>query len=682
MKISIKTVPFALFTVCIFAFGLLIPFLGFYQDDWHPVFYGFARGVRSLWELFLFDNRPFATFIYLIGFNIIGYKPLHWHILALLLRGITVIFIWLSFCEIWPTNKREATWAAFLFAVYPFFKLQPLALIYTIHWTGFLLYSVSIWSMIRSMRKPTNYWTFTLLSLGTSILHMFVIEYFVGIELIRPVILWVLINEKEFSRRRTFIRIAKFWSPYLVVYMFYVIFRLFLMPKPDSGYDRNALWLVYDLIREPTATLVNLFESVTRDNIIILGAAWRNLINPDLYQFSSPVNLIAIFIALFIGIGIYFYLNNLNLECPDSSKNSHTWVKIALPLGLLLTFLGPIPGWLTTQFISSKNPLWSDRFGMASMVGASLVIVALLEALISKRKHRLIILSSLISLSVSWHIVNTDEYRLSWIKQSDFYQQLYWRAPFIESNTAIFSDSELFPRMGEYPTSFAINTMYPRFEDDRNLNYWFFSLYRHFGDKRKALLSGVQLEQSQYSSRFSADSRDSLVIMYEPDNNQCLWILRPQDQALPLIPEITKDLVAISSLDRIRADPQIVRPLPPTIYGNDLRKTWCYYFQKGDLARQFNDWDQTAQLWVEASENGLSPGNGVEYLPFIEGFIKTSEWELAEELTYQANHMTRKMNPILCMTWSQNQSHVEKFDQGGEIYQRIMGNLKCEEITQ
>ncbi|MCK4819300.1 hypothetical protein KA005_26245, partial [bacterium] len=119
MKISIKTVPFALFTVCIFAFGLLIPFLGFFQDDWHPIFYGFARGVRSLWELFLFDNRPFATFIYLIGFNIIGYKPLHWHILALLLRGMTVIFIWLSFCEIWPTYKREATWASFLFAVYP-----------------------------------------------------------------------------------------------------------------------------------------------------------------------------------------------------------------------------------------------------------------------------------------------------------------------------------------------------------------------------------------------------------------------------------------------------------------------------------------------------------------------------------------------------------------------------------
>ena len=211
---------------------------------WHPVFYGFSRGVHSLWELFLFDNRPFATFIYLIGFNIIGYKPLHWHILALLLRGITVIFIWKSFCEIWPTYKREATWAAFLFAVYPLFKLQPLALIYTIHWTGFLLYSVSIWSMIRSVRKPTNYWTFTLLSLGTSILHMFVIEYFVGIELIRPVILWVLINEKEFSRRRTFIRIAKFWSPYLVIYIYYVIFRLFLMPRPETGYDRNTLWLV------------------------------------------------------------------------------------------------------------------------------------------------------------------------------------------------------------------------------------------------------------------------------------------------------------------------------------------------------------------------------------------------------------------------------------------------------
>ena len=144
LKTSTRTVPLVLIAICVSAFGLLIFRLGFYQDDWHHVYYGFSRGLPSLWELFLFDNRPFASIVYYIGFSILGFKPLHWHILTLMLRTFTVLFVWLLLSVRWPHHKREATWASILFAVYPFFKLQPLAVSYTIHWLGYLLYTISI----------------------------------------------------------------------------------------------------------------------------------------------------------------------------------------------------------------------------------------------------------------------------------------------------------------------------------------------------------------------------------------------------------------------------------------------------------------------------------------------------------------------------------------------------------
>ena len=153
---SSLTVPFLLAVICLLAFGLLVPTLGYFQDDWHPVYYGFRRGLDSLWELFVFDNRPFASIIFMLGFRLWGFQPVMWQIYSFVMRTLTVIFVWLIFKEIWPNRKTEAAWTAILFAVYPLFKLQPLALIYSIHWTGFLFYSLSIWFMLLAARKKRS----------------------------------------------------------------------------------------------------------------------------------------------------------------------------------------------------------------------------------------------------------------------------------------------------------------------------------------------------------------------------------------------------------------------------------------------------------------------------------------------------------------------------------------------
>jgi hypothetical protein len=94
----------------------------------------------------------------------------------------------------------------------------------------------------------------------------------------------------------------------------------------------------------------------------------------------------------------------------------------------------------------------------------------LLEVLIKNKTYRMIILCSLVGFSISFHLLNSNNYRWLWIKQTNFYHQLYWRAPYIEPKTAILSDGEIFPRMGDYPTSFALSTLYPKLDDTRELN--------------------------------------------------------------------------------------------------------------------------------------------------------------------------------------------------------------------
>jgi hypothetical protein len=141
------------------------------------------------------------------------------------------------------------------------------------------------------------------------------------------------------------------------------------------------------------------------------------------------------------------------------------------------------------------------------------------------------------------------------------------------------------------------------------------------------------------------------VIHYEPEHYECLWVLRPQDQEIRALPEITREVLPISDLERIQPASPYARPIPGQIFGPEPAHTWCYYFQKADLARQVGDWEKVVALWQEASANGYAPGNGVEYLPFVEGFAHLGGWETAVELTLAAEKLPRVMGPALCAVW-------------------------------
>jgi hypothetical protein len=205
--------------------------------------------------------------------------------------------------------------------------------------------------------------------------------------------------------------------------------------------------------------------------------------------------------------------------------------------------------------------------------------------------------------------------------------------------------------MGEYPTSFALSTLYPSSTKEEALNYYFFNLEKHFETELEDLLQGMPLTQVAYSSRFKGHSHESLVIQFETEQYECLWVLRPQDQEIRALPEITRDILSISNLSRIRPDSPEASPVPEQIFGPEPAHTWCYYFQKADLARQMGDWEQVVTLWQQASAGGFAPGNGVEYLPFIEGFAHSGNWEMAIELTLAAEKLPRVMGPALCATW-------------------------------
>ena len=90
----------------------------------------------------------------------------------------------------------------------------------------------------------------------------------------------------------------------------------------------------------------------------------------------------------------------------------------------------------------------------------------------------------------------------------------------------------------------------------------------------------------------------------------------------------------------------------PNIYGTEPGHGWCYYFEKADLARQFEDWEEVVALGNQAFKLDDHPNNPVERFVFIEGYAHVGDWDRALKLSRESYRVSKDyVGPLLCRLW-------------------------------
>jgi hypothetical protein len=281
----------------------------------------------------------------------------------------------------------------------------------------------------------------------------------------------------------------------------------------------------------------------------------------------------------------------------------------------------------------------------------------------------------LLALAINFHLDNTKEFQRSWEKQNLFIQQLIWRAPMVEPRTAILTDQEVLGVMGEYAVSFSINTAYQVKDFGNTPPYWYFP-FLYTNPNVNDLLAGAPLEYQKFTMAFNGNSNQMLLLDFNPELKRCLWVLQPQDTNLRLVNDDMRKLAAGSDINLIKQSDEEVSP-PEEIYGEANTQTWCYYFQKADLARQYQEWNEIVRLWNEAQANGERADNGFEYIPFIEGLGHTGDWEQVKELTKFAKRITAGLEPSLCSALDRLALNAPESQERDETIINLKEDLNC-----
>lgn len=686
-RLSPGSFPLALLGVCLLAYGLLVPYLGFYWDDFPLIWIAEELGSEGL-ERYFSTNRPYWGQVYQVTIPLLGSEPARWQLFAIFWRWASATTLWGVLRLAWPRAPQAAVWSALLFAVYPGFGQQFISLVYSHFFIVLTAFLLSLWLTLLALQRPRLFWPLTIFALLLSMFNLLTMEYFFMLELIRPVLIWLAMGEKLRGRsllssyyRARLKRSLLVWLPYLAVFLSAVVWRAFFFRFQTQNYRPL---LLEQMKTQPLLALGQLLLNVLSSLWRVIFEAWGSALSlPSPAVLGTRTTLVYFVLAAFTTLLVGVYLFKVKQD-PMPGTEGAGWAKPAVLTGLAACFLAGWPVWLIDLAPYLSFP--ADRFTLPFMFGACLTVaglIGLIPARTSFTRPALLarfpgvgpaILAVLVGAAVGQQFQLANTYRRDWESQKRFFWQLAWRMPGLEAGAILLSNDLPITFYSDNSLTAPLNWIYSRPADREHMDYVLYFPSARLGTKLPDLVKDIPVEQDYLAATFTGTTSQAVAIFYEPP--ACLRVLDPQlDVSNYMAPALMRKSAAISSTRPIL--PEGAPYLPENIFGPEPAHAWCYYYQKADLARQQGRWEEAAALGEIAFSLGDYPNDPSERIPFVEAYAHTGDWQAAMEQSREAQRITPLMEPVLCRLWSRiAQSAPESIEKEAAV-QSMREALAC-----
>ena len=663
-------VPVVLLITCLFSYGLLLPWLSFYLDDWYIMWSLRTLGPGGFFSFF-HEDRPFIALLFWLSTPILGQNPLVWQLFGLFTRWLAVWAFYWALRQVWPNLPRQVLWTALLFVVYPGFKQQWVSVFYSNAFILMVTFMLSLGCMAASVRQPKRFLGWTAAGVLLSVYTLVSWEYYFGLDLVRLAILWVLFSLPQLSLRQRAFRVLRYWAPYLFVWLGYFVWRAFFFRS--ARYD---IVITSQLRSAPLATLLGLLQTAIQDVFTAVWADWIQVTNvPHVLEFNTQTTFIYWGLVLLSAVLAWFYLRwsaRRNLESDEPLEEGQSWARQAIGVGLFSLPLAGIPFWAAGLHVEVDFP--GDRFTLAMMFGVSLLLGGLLELLLRTPRQKHILLTLALSLAVGANFQVANTYR----RESDalklMFWQLAWRAPDLNTHTTVLANDLPFNYYSDTSLTSPLNWVYQPDQRGKSLAYLWMNAKTRAESFPQLLTPKTSFTRDLRNMTFQGNSADELALQFTPPG--CLHVLGPDDASLPELPGYMVKPAQISNLAVIQpaASPPV---LPAAQFGKEPAHTWCYYYEKMDLAAQQQQWTEVTSLALEAQTKGLTPAVASEWLPQIYAAGLTGQGQQALAASRAAYQMDTQMGQRLCVAWQRIANDTKVSTEIQPAHQAAVQEFNC-----
>jgi hypothetical protein len=636
-------------------YGLSIPKLGYYYDDWYVLWSGAARGAASMIPLFSTD-RPYMGVVYSFVYGLLGDRLILWHLYALLWRLIGALAFFWILRLLWPTQKYITTLMAVLFVIYPGFLSQPDANTKQNQLFGFGTALLSIAFMLQGLKVKGKLGKIvcSLISVLLMANYLFIYEYMIGLEGMRLALLGFALFQDGFKEIRTWLKeMIKKWWVYPPVMAAFLYWRIIIFDGSRNATNVTKLAVNYrsDLVN---MSLRLVFETI-KDFLDTTLFAW--LAQPfHLFAQAQYADLFLAFFMAGIVIGLvwlYSLLFKKYWGTEFHSVGEPALTKNFIWIGAFITVCAIVPVILGDRDFDPTDAYKS--YGLHPIAGVILLIVGLV--LMLQPNFRKLALLALIGISVSTQSLNASKWAQDWNYQRQTWWQLTWRAPDIRNNTLMMTYFSVdFALQQDYETWGPVNLIYrpgpaeyPQIQAEVLNQDTQFNVLR--GDVSDKYMRDAWLHRD-----FS-----KLLLLSLPSTDSCIHVI---DGILPIYSESESLLVERIGMHSLikRIIPEGKAPVPPAaIFGAEPTHSWCYYYQKASLARQKGDWNEVARLYDETVALGFKASDKSELFPFLEGLVNSGRYDQAKTLFEKEIKERSNLSYELCQALDKDPGYPPEF---------------------
>jgi hypothetical protein len=655
-------IPLTFFALTIAAYGLLLPQTGFYWDDWPFVW--IARFLEPADFFPAFSHiRPFLAPIFFITTSLLPPEPIYWQVFMLVIRFVSGLLAWFVFSQVWPQHKRAALVASFLFLLFPGYSQHWVAFTHiNQEWIAFLFYLLSFGFTARALRNPDKFRSNTFIALFFLILGVFPTEYFISLEPLRFLFIWVIVAEQVNKFSKKFLLTFKRWLPYLVIWLIDAVWLgFFFFARSFGSYD-------VEVVTQPVSThgfVKAVAEAIWKGGFYI----WAQVLVLVSKTITTPSSILTVLLIVGSCVLLFFYLKRWETRTEEKSAFAIQMIMIGL-VGILL---GRLPSYAANLPLTLQSS--NDRFMISMMIGGSLFVTGLVELFIRKDRIKTFIFALLIALGIGQQFYNANIFRRDWLNQQKLYSQMAWRIPAMEPGTLLITDQ--LPVDYETDLSFTapINWIYAPGYTRSKVPYGLIYTEKRLGGSLPSLKPGEEVNVYLRTVGFGGSTSKAIVI-FMPEHG-CLRVLGSEWNDEITYSGQSKYLVKAIPLSNPSLIEVNATETPKLPFLSEAKHDWCYYYTKAELARQRKDWEGVNTLLSEAASLGYQAGDPFEWLVFIEAKAMIGDLKVAREMSENVFNSEQRTRKGLCQLWKRVKANrpTENFEQ--RPIMELLSKLQC-----
>jgi len=605
---------------------IYLPFVGkfnFYRDDWYYFMDAHVGGSKIFQEMFKYD-RPARGYFFETYYTIFGdnHLPYHlgqyiWHVAAALAA------LWL-FRMLWTRQPSSIQfYMALLFLIYPGYISWIAGIEYQPMMVSLFLEVFSIALTIKAIRV-TNIWakiTLYVASILTGWGYLLLVEYAIGMEAFRLFCIFILASRSTaLSLPKKLGFTLKNWLYTAIIPIGFLIWRFVIFENTRKATDLS--FQISNFLDSPRQVLQYWFNNFFYSVFNVSISAWISPFDWQFFGLESKDKYLGIFLTIVIFILLFMLFISQKKKADNFQEK---WKFEAVAFGFSSILIGLLPVIITNRVVQFAD---FSYYSLPVSLASAMFITGFVSFLSSRwiKQVAFFLLVGFASLSHYALAVNTVR-EANTISQ--FWWQMYWRAPGIQAGTTL---AIYYPNM-------AIREDFDNIWGPANLIY--FPDHREEDDVLDFSLSGMSLTSQdvervlageppqRWRYRTHAMLRDfsNILVISQSSKNSCVQVF--DNKWLIYSSNENSQIVKIAPYSKVKniTFNQSTPILPQFIFGNEPEHTWCYYYEKAELAIQQGLWVQAANLGDEVIEQGLSAPDPMAWIPFLKAYALTNNGE-------------------------------------------------------